>query len=379
MVVDDRVEGGDGIVPLGEPGENGYEEEKRGGLEIGAVLATAYDSNIFLSRKDAESDTVTRVGPAVAYTQGDSREGEGAFIRFAYKPSAVFYSKNSSENRVDHQAAMTAGWRGKVTTVTYDGVIQKLADATADTGQQTDRLEYGNEIRVGWVPREKITLEAAVGNKDVDYVNPVLFDNSRFYGEAALRYAYSPKTELSLAYQPGYLKVDGASKQLTHQVTAGIEWKPREKINVSLQAGAERRKTENGADTNPVLEGRIEWTPRQGTSFFVSGYQRQEASAFSAGQNYGLKGFTAGVSQRVGENWTLKVEGGQEEAKYTQVAGSGSAGRKDRIWFVRPSLGYSFNKNLDLEIFYRAADNSSTSKDFGYADRMTGLQLNYKF
>ena len=38
------------------------------------------------------------------------------FIRFAYKPTSVLYSENSSENRVDNKAAVTAGWRGKVTS-----------------------------------------------------------------------------------------------------------------------------------------------------------------------------------------------------------------------------------------------------------------------
>jgi len=378
-VIEDRVESGDGVVPLESQVDASLEEERRGGLEIAAVLSTAYDSNIFLSKTDAESDTVTRVGPAIAYTQGDSKEGEGGFIRFAYKPTAVFYSENSSENRVDHQAAITAGWRGKVTAITYSGAIQKLADAIPDTGQQSDRLEYANEIRAAWIPREKVTVEAAVGNKDADYVNPALFDSSNVYGEAALRYAYSPKTELSVAYQPSYLKVDGASRQLAHQVTAGIDWKPREKIQVRLEAGGERRETENGTDTNPVLEGRIDWTPRKGTTLFLAGYQREEASAYSAGQNYSVKGFTAGVAQRLGDKWTLRVEGGQEQASYTQVAGTGTAGRKDKIWYIRPSLGYTIKKDLDLSIFYRASDNSSTSRDFGYADRMAGVELNYRF
>ncbi len=194
-----------------------------------------------------------------------------------------------------------------------------------------------------------------------------------------MRYAYSPKTEIGLAYQAGRFKVDGADKQTTQQITANLAWQPREKIRIVVEAGGEQRKTENGTDINPVAEGRIEWQPRKGTSLFLTGYQREEASAFYAGQNYSVKGMTAGISQRLGGNWTARVEGGRESASYTQVAGTGTTGRKDKMWFVKPSLQYKISDDCDVSVFYRVSDNSSTDRDFGYDQKMAGIELNYKF
>ena len=78
-VVDDRVEASGEMVPAVPESEAPVDETGRGGLDIGVMLSSAYDSNIFLSKKKAVSDTVTRIGPDIAYTQGDSKEGEGGF------------------------------------------------------------------------------------------------------------------------------------------------------------------------------------------------------------------------------------------------------------------------------------------------------------
>lgn len=373
-VVNDRVEPNVEAVPVVP--ESGL---RNGGLELGAVIAAAYDDNIFLSRSKPESDTVIRVGPAVAYAAGDATDGEGGFVRLAYRPTAVSYTEHSSDNRIDHEAAITAGWRGKASKLTYTGAARKLGGATADVGRQTDRVELDNELRAAWIPREKVTVEVAAGATRSDYADPVLFDSGRTYGEIAVRYAYSPKTEVGLAYQAGRFDVDGADSQSTQQVTATLDWQPREKIRVNLKAGAEHRRTEIGSDVKPVAEGRVEWAPREGTKVFATGYQREEASAYLAGQNYRLKGATAGVSQRLGEKWTAKLEGGRESASYNRVSGLGASNRKDTIWFVRPALEYRITDEFDISFFYRISDNRSTSADFGYEQRMAGVELNYQF
>lgn len=375
-VVEDRVDSGIEQAPLVETAP---EAEKPEGWDLGLVISAAYDDNIFLSSKKPESDFVTRVAPTIAFAKGGEMEGEGFFVKAGYRPTGVLYSENSSENRVDHQAIAAAGWRGKLTRITYSGVIQQLGDATADTGRPTDRLEFENEIRGAWSPREKITLEGAVGYRQSDYADPDLFDSEKTYGEIAIRYAYSPKTELGIIYQIGRFKVDGTGPQDTQQVTGNIVWQPREKIRVDLEAGAEYRKFDNGSSVNPVLEGRLGWLPRKETELFVTAYMREEASAFYAGQNYGVKGITAGVSHQLGPKWTATLEGGLEEDTYELVSGSAAGGRKDRIWFIRPAFKYRMSADSDLSLFYRVSDNASTDPAFGYDQQMIGLELNHRF
>ncbi len=373
-IVDDRVKTDVVEVPV-----ISEEMNQRSGLELAAVLSAAYDSNIFLSNSNPASDMVTRVGPAIAYTQGNAVGDEGGFVKFAYKPTAVIYSKNHEDNRVDHDAMLTAGWRGKASSVTYSGAVKNLGDATADTGEQTDRVETENRILAAWNPREKITVELGVGNRMAKYSDSALFDSSETYGDVAVLYAYSPKTTIGAAYQLGRLNVDGGSDQTIQQFTARFAWQPREKIIISLEAGAEHRKANREAEVNPVIEFRADWTPRQGTKVYLVGYQRQQASAFYAGQDYNVIGATAGVSRRIVGNWTARFDAGLEKVNYSRVSGIGVSGRQDEIWFVRPALEYKFSESLDLSLFYRMSDNDSSDQDFGYRQRLAGIELLYKF
>lgn len=373
-VVNDRVD--DGLVSASIAPQKATHA---GGLDLGVLISTAYDDNVFLSKSKPVGTVVFNIGPTMAYTQGDAKDGEGGFIQFAYRPTGVIYSNTEPNDRIDQTAALKAGWRGKVSKITYTGAIAKLGDATADTGQQTDRVEFSNEIRTAWTPRDKLTFELAAVDGQSDYKNPALFDSSRTYAEFAVRYAYSPKTEVGMAYQIGRFNVDGASAMTTHQITAGIDWQPREKIHLKLRAGAEHRDSASGSFTDPVLEGRGDWTPRQGTNLYLTAYQRMVASAYYAGQTYQLKGVTAGIAQRLGGKWTARLEGGRESTVYSDIPGSSGNGRNDAIWFVRPALEYQINNECNLSLYYRASDNTSTAPGFGYRENITGIVFNYIF
>ena len=375
-VIEDRVESGLVQAPVieSDPGP-----KPSGGWDLGVVVSAAYNDNIFLSSSNPESDMVFRVAPIVAYTKGNATEGEGWFVKGGYRPTLVVYASHGSENRVDQQALLVAGWRGKVTRVTYSGGVEKLGDATAETGRPTDRLDFQNEIRVAWIPREKVTLEAAVGDTESDYSDPAYYDSGKTYGEVTARYAYSPKTEIGLAYQVGRVRVEDSPNQDTQQLTAQVAWAPREKFRVAINVGAEHRRVDGQSDVNPVLEGGVYWSPRKGTDLYLTGYMREEVSVFYAGQNYSVRGFTAGISQRLNHEWTAKLEGGYEKDCYQQVSGSGTSGRRDNIWFLRPALVYQLSDESDLSLYYRISGDDSNEQDFGYSQQILGVELNHIF
>lgn len=373
-VVDGRVDSGVGAVPSVSPGA-----EHRGGWDLGAVISAAYDDNIFLSNTSPTADMVFRIAPALAYTQGDAKEGEGGFIQAAYQPTGVIYADKGENNRIDQSAALTAGWRGKASTLTYKGVARKLGDATPDTGSQTERVELASELRGAWTPREKVSVELAAGGTQTNYDSPTLVDSGKIYGEVAMRYAYSPKTEVGLVYQAGQLKIEGGNSQTTQQLSGSIDWQPREKIHVKLEAGAGIRKSGDSSTVNPLVNARIDWTPYEGTKLFISARQNDEVSALNQGQIYNVKAVTAGVSQRLGGKWTGLLQAGYEVDSYDKVRSTGAPSRTDRLWFVRPALNYQFSGKFDGSLYYQASNDSSTDADFGYDESMIGIEFNYQF
>ncbi len=287
--------------------------------------------------------------------------------------------ENGSEDRVDHDLALSAGWRGKMIAVAYDGSFRRLGDATADIGTPTDRNEYASEARVVWSPREKIALVASVGVEGTDYDNRSLADSNTVFGGVSLRYAYSPKTKLAVLYRFGRDDVTGAGAQTINRAAARIDWQPREKIDIALEAGVEHRSFDLGSDTSPVIESRIDWRPRKGSKLFIAGYLRNESSAFLAGQNYSIGGVRAGISESLGHGWTARLEGGYERASYKRVSGTGASGRVDNIYFVRPGIDYELNDRLNLGLFYQFSKNRSNRPGFGYDDHQVGVLMRYEF
>lgn len=373
-IVSDRVESADMNVP-----NLTNDEQRRGGLELGVIVLAAYSTNTFLSRDNPVPDSVFRVGPAISYTQGDSKEGEGGYIQFAYQPTGVIYGKSKSNNRIDQAAALSAGWRGKLSKLTYTGTAKKLGDAIPDTGVRSDRIELESELRAAWILSEKILLEVAAGGSSSNFENPELVSSGRLYGEVALRYAYSPKTQVGLAYRAGQLKIETADDQATQQLSGSIDWQPREKISVKFEGGAEMRRFEGGTKTNPVVKARIEWLPREETKLFLTAYQRNEVSALNQGQVFNVKGVTAGISQRLGSKWTAKLETGFEKASYLAVQSNGFPSRNDEAWFINPSLIYLISDECEISLFHRTSSNTSSDQNFGFDDALTGLELNYQF
>jgi len=372
--VDSRIVPRGGYLLDPQAGEVRGEE-----VGIGVVLSAAYESNIFLSPTRPESDLVIRVAPAISYRNGDKLNGEGGYLSVAYRPTAVAYTDHSSNDRIDQVAEWEAGWRGKQTAIAWTGAARQLGDATADTGTLTERTELSNEIRMAWSLREKVTLETAVGHDSTTYDSAAFTDSSLTYGEVALRYAYSPKTRLSAAYKGGSFEVDGAGKQTVHRVTGRIEWNPTQKVAVDLELGGEHRTFDNGSDTSPVVEGRIGWTPAEGTEVYLSGYRREQASAFLPGQNFTQTGAALGIAQRLGGKWNGRLEGGVERANYTRVSGTGAAGRVDKIHFIRPSLEYRFTDDFSMGLFYRYSENSSNRPGLGYESHTAGVEMGYRF
>lgn len=349
------------------------------GADIRLAVSAVHDDNIFLNADNPKSDAVLTVVPQLAYATGPGAGSEGAYIKAAYLPALVIYQENSGSNRVDHDLQIAAGWRGKAITLAYEGGLRRLGDATADTGSPADRYEYRNVARVAWQLREKFALETAAGISGTLYDDRAYFDTRQLFGEASLIHEYSPKTRFALVYLVGREQVDGTGDQTLQRLIGRIAWKPREKISVDLAAGIEHRKYDLGSGTEPLLEARVGWQPREGTEIYVSGFLREEASGFYQGQNYQLANLTAGISQALGRGWTARIDGGYERASYVRVSGSGPAERVDRILFIQPALEYAAGDSLRIGLFHRFSDNSSSGDGFGYENHQTGVRLDYNF
>jgi hypothetical protein len=353
------------------------QEASREGFSVSVIASLAYDDNIFQTAKDAKEDFVAQVSPRVAYTKGQ-RTGR-AWVSLAYEGTAVAYLGDRGENRVDHLVTAEASLRKKALVFAYSGSWAKLGTPSADVGGATKRTEWRNRASLGWEPRSRTSAELFAEWSRVDQEESSLFDIKERMAGVAVRYRYSPKTLMELAWRMGEVDVEGADTQDVQRFTGQVRWQPRPKIGLNVEVGGEYRDYGTRTDWSPVFAARLNWSPRGGTDLYLEGYRREEASAYSGGENYTVKGVKAGVSQRLRGAWTGGLEAGHETSDYFDVTGTGSADRKDRITFIRPSLEYRFQEGYELKFFYQWAENDSSEPDFGYTNQEMGVTMNYTF
>lgn len=374
--VDARVNAAVSAPPEGR--RDTSEPTRSQALRTGLNASVEYNNNIFLSRDDAETDFVFRLGVPLAYTRGRQGE-EGFFSELGYTPTAVVYASNSDADRVDHEGKLAFGWEGGKSVVTYKGEIKRLGEASADVGGQYDRTEWRQAILVAWKPQEKLRLEAVAGQEGYDYDDESLSDSREISAGLVAKFAWTPKTSFHAGYRAGRLSVDGSGDQDIHRITAGMIWQPREKLRFDLSGGLDHRSFEAGSSTNPLIAATGTWTPREGTELSLRAYSRVESSAFQPGENYTLTGISAALNQRIGCGWTGTIEGGVEQADYSGTAGESSSGRKDIITFVRPGLAYRFSDTLSMLFFLSLEQNDSNLPTLGYDNLRGGIRLDYVF
>lgn len=371
--VDDSIGGDSELKPRDE--QRKLTEE---GWDLGLALQVAYDDNIFLDPVLPESDLILRITPRIAYAFGRP-DDEGGYVRLVYRPTGVLFADNTDENRLDHDFLLEAGVVGKRHGLAVQTAFRRLGDPNADIGTTTERNEYLGEVRYIWRPREKVNIEAAAGLSGENYDDPGFSDANQSYGELAVRYAYSPKTEIGAAWRFGREEVDFGGTQDINRATAQLIWRPREKWTVDVTAGVEHRDYPTGSDLIPVIDARVDWQAREGTGLYLQAYRRERSSAAFPGQNIEVSGVGLGVSQRLGSRWTGRLEAGYEDNQYKRVAGFAPASRRDKIFYLRPSLEYELTDQFRFGLFYSYEKNNSNGPLFGYKHNQVGVDMTYDF
>lgn len=126
--------GVNGPLPFGLALEPGAGAGLKGGFSYGVGLDSTYDSNLFLTEDDEESEVTLSLTPSIGYTS-DPEGGAPMVITAGYSPSANAYLNNSELNSVDQSGSVSMVISGSRTTISaYAGYSQ-------DSG--TDRLAGG--------------------------------------------------------------------------------------------------------------------------------------------------------------------------------------------------------------------------------------------
>lgn len=158
---------------------------------------------------------------------------------------------------------------------------------------------------------------------------------------------------------------------------------PSPRITLSGQVGLEFRDAGGSHSTNPMFRLNAVWTPRTGTSFYLTGSEQTQTSASLLNENFLSTSVALGASQRLGNRMTLLLSVGYEHASYQSAHTSNSpqsnanSNRVDDLFTLQAGLNVMLNRGWSLSASYSYGVNKSTSD--GFTSSIGQISLGYTF
>lgn len=368
-------------------------------IAFGGFRVSSTD-NLFISATDRRSDVSFQVSPGVALGWGDyEREVRqlGGYERYfeplnldyenvpqsflfaKYNATASFFSENSDENAVDHDALLAGRWQTGKLTLGARLRFQTLSGPDIEVGSRAKRTVYGGEIASSYAFSDKTSLELNLYNRSYDYDQQL--DWQEWIVEDWVNYQILPKTRIALGTRFGVAEVESASTQTFEQLVARVMYYPSAKLGLSLDGGVEWRQFggDSGDDLFSVFNFSASYAPFDGTQLSINAFRRNSASVVYVDENITATGVAARVQQRFLQRYYLAVEGGYEFSDYLSTRTGDGVAREDETAYVKPSLTFDVTKYLSAEAAYQYRRNESSRPDLSFTENVVTFQLNLQF
>lgn len=330
-------------------------------LRVFASGVWRYDSNVFLSEFDKQSDVMWSVRPGFQYAYGDDQ----AKLRFQadYSIQANWFEKFRSQDSINHYGSFSARYQAKKTTVTLKAEATKVSGGDVDVGGQAQRLNIIPKLIVSYEATEKIQLGLAAEMEKTEY--DALLSSTTYRVGPSIAYAFTPRLNLGVKVNHVVQDVDASGKHQGQDYLLSAEWESLKKIFINGSVGVQHLRPANGADSLLPLASlglRYEVGPK--TSVNLNLHARSQSSPSLAGQYFQSNGLVFGFQQQIGSKLNIGADVGYDVSEYRSYdQGELLNGRQDNLIFVRPWLKYSLFRHCTLDLFYQFSVNDSSGED----------------
>ena len=351
-------------------------------VTVRASSQVIYDDNIYLRRTDKVSSFIFAESVGITAALGDYESQEGNYVAIDYSPTWYIYEDASLDDNLSHQALLesqiTGGrWKlgGKVALLSMEGTSADIGAIEVGDRVELNQLEASVNARYD-LTGETILLASGefVGR---DYESQL--DSERWRGQVSMVTSLTPRIQAGLGGAYGVLDVDLRGQETFQQAQVTLNYNATGRISLSTLLGADFRQPDGSKDhSNFVYAVAMQYTIRDGTIFALEGHRRIEPSAVLPGQNYLLTGFTAGITQRFLERFSLGVKGGYDNVEYIDAGVSQDFNRNYDYVFVRPSLTMA-GSWWDAELYYLYRELTGDDDELGFANNQVGVRFGVTF
>lgn len=185
------------LVPLGDTLDLGTGPGLKGGFLYGLGLYTVYDSNLFLTENNPESELSNSLAPWLSYSTDP--EGGASFTFTAnYHPVIRSYLNNPDLNGVDQSADFSIKIEGSKTVITAYSRLSEISGTDRLTGQFVTGALLNSGMAASYQIAPRTSLNGSWSATTSDYGTSSLVGANIYTGQlgaywtATERFSYGP-------------------------------------------------------------------------------------------------------------------------------------------------------------------------------------------
>jgi len=110
-----------------------------------------------------------------------------------------------------------------------------------------------------------------------------------------------------------------------------------------------------------------------------SGANRSVAPSYFTSQITRGDGWTAGLDQRLLQEFHLGLSFGQQKTSYLATASDVSAGRDDKVNSLGVRLSTTILRKGSIAVLYQNSHDTSNVGGYGFSSQQIGFELSYRF
>jgi hypothetical protein len=363
-------------------------------------LAAGYDDNVFIQPAGEKDDFFLRVAPSFAVGIGYfrteiapfapiphllARTGEEDlprknFAYASYTPNAVFFSKYSHENALNHDFRAAARKDREIWAAQGEFQFQQITDAEIELGRRTRQTYYDANARGQRQLTGKISGALGVQEMYSDFSGGLWSSDTR--GSAGLDYQLGGKTKVGGGVTGGYLQVAQGGNQTYQQPFVRLEYLPTGKLSFAGRFGAEFRQFDSdvGDRSRFVYDLTGEYQATDGTLVSLSSRRDTQASAQFAGENILENFYQGSLRQRFLQRTYVSLAGGLVRRTYELNRTTTPAlARHDHYYFGRVSASRDVTEHGTVELGYEHRQNDSSLSTFEFSQNVATLSASFLF
>ena len=297
-----------------------------------------------------------------------------------YAPDFSFYSSDRFSDTFGQAVKLTGG------TIYNDWALGLVAGYTetdlpsAVTASQTRQDSTSAAFTGSYTINSKLSLDLSLNQ------NYVAADKFSSYDEWStldwLNYQFWPRLNAALGVGVGYDNMRTPPDMTFEQAQGRINWRVTDRIGFQLHGGVETRQFLSGSAgdiVNPVFDVTVQYRPFEMTHVSLTAQRVVSASYLTTNQVTETTVISAGLNQRMPENFFLDLNGGYEAVKYVSSPNTSGANRRDNYYFLNLQLGRTFLRRGTAAVIYQLSRNDSSFAGYSFTSHQVGFQIGYSF